>query len=1149
MGSYSQEEYFYKLDNIILSSCQVLRKLFQTRWKKETGKTWQQTEEQGQQFIDGLGNTIYKKAQKPQKDKILKGCLQDWDLTLLSMILQNFGNPEDYTLENEAVRSLTRLRNDLAHHSTKKLQKEEFHEKLKLFRASLNTLQVSDEVIDKIVEKAGLTSSLAALDATKKLFKKASKLVESEQFEKAIIYFDEATTLPSLLPVYLSVAFEKRSDCYLKLAHQKKQNQNLSDADKCCEQALLDAKEALQLNDSSWKAHHLLAQCHRWQNNVDKAVKHYQTALAISPVQSQSLVKNELDSCKALAGWRNRDETTDPRNLPLTLTEALGLLEEETGNRLTEEQFITIKRDVEGKAIKGQEFVFQGHQYANGWSVPRSDEEAVRFFTKAAKVKNAEGIYYLGLSYRHGRGVKQDLKKAYKLFLEAAEMPSDFPLPTLLNSSRKNVGVVSAQHNVGLFYEYGIVVEQDYCEAIRWYKKATENGNGTSAYNLGLMYAFGKGVPKSLKTAELYWNQGLIFEEPKAAEKLVHYYLQQLEPERARAAFETGRKLESVELNGISEEEFNNLVQPVIARRQKFEKDVTTFEKQNNLDIKGITFLERVQRCNFAKDENIAKLFQDMKTSNQNWGGQIKQMKFSDFMEVERLARQGSITAARVMKTSRANFELFRFLDQLQMEELRDETTKPVLNLLYDYLTLQFGTGVPMCLPSSDSMTKLKTVTAKLLREKCDLKKSEDDMKIRFCHAYLNRASAKESGDMSIMKILEEGIKKYPENLNYYLLLTHLYGLIGDHKSGLYYAAEGLQKVGDKDINMLLLFAKASHLHMLPDNPDWKESIKTYKLFLSKAPPDHRNLPDAYYSIAILQRFDEEGGRDSALAKMEHYYNLGMESEGQMLPCYLPYECGNKMGVELLIRIAKAAKDPRSSSSSSSLPLKTKEFGEGNPPSQVELKSTNILEKKQYLTSPVRKRLILEHRNYLNLFAKQKKQNMVYFTRSISPKLSQTTPKRMSKVKRITLKEMNPTQDTIYQDTMIDFTIVEDPCFDFNPNAAHLVVEDENGDLSRLYIFKIDKNEEDWEEKLGFGTVITILNPYMRIGGVDGANGIRNDEPACVIYLGKIENMCRFCGGENASHVCASCKRAKYCGRECQKLDWKLMKHQLICRI
>ncbi|CAL8112411.1 unnamed protein product [Orchesella dallaii] len=98
---------------------------------------------------------------------------------------------------------------------------------------------------------------------------------------------------------------------------------------------------------------------------------------------------------------------------------------------------------------------------------------------------------------------------------------------------------------------------------------------------------------------------------------------------------------------------------------------------------------------------------------------------------------------------------------------------------------------------------------------------------------------------------------------------------------------------------------------------------------------------------------------------------------------------------------------------------------------------------------------------------------MVYFTRSIPPKLNQTTPKRMSMVKRITLKEMNPTQDTIYQDRMIDFTIVEDTCFDFNPNAAHLVVEDENGDLSRLYIFKIDKNEEDWEEKLVFGRVIS----------------------------------------------------------------------------
>ncbi len=37
-------------------------------------------------------------------------------------------------------------------------------------------------------------------------------------------------------------------------------------------------------------------------------------------------------------------------------------------------------------------------------------------------------------------------------------------------------GDASAQHNLGLMYNNGLGVAQDYAEAVRWYRKAVEQG-------------------------------------------------------------------------------------------------------------------------------------------------------------------------------------------------------------------------------------------------------------------------------------------------------------------------------------------------------------------------------------------------------------------------------------------------------------------------------------------------------------------------------------------------------------------------------------------------------------------------------------------------------------------------------------------------
>jgi TPR repeat protein len=62
-------------------------------------------------------------------------------------------------------------------------------------------------------------------------------------------------------------------------------------------------------------------------------------------------------------------------------------------------------------------------------------------------------------------------------------------------------GDVEQQFNLGLIYQRGQVVAQDYKAAAMWYRIASEYGHGEAQYNLGMMYYFGQGVMQDFNEA------------------------------------------------------------------------------------------------------------------------------------------------------------------------------------------------------------------------------------------------------------------------------------------------------------------------------------------------------------------------------------------------------------------------------------------------------------------------------------------------------------------------------------------------------------------------------------------------------------------------------------------------------------------------
>lgn len=113
-------------------------------------------------------------------------------------------------------------------------------------------------------------------------------------------------------------------------------------------------------------------------------------------------------------------------------------------------------------------------------------------------VREDVGIQYeLGLCYYKGEGVPQSYTEAVKWFRRAAEQ-----------------GFALAQLALGECYYNAKGVSQSDEMAAMWCRKAAEQGNGSAQFLLGLCYEAGDGVPQDCDEA-IRWYQ-------KAAEQGEH---------------------------------------------------------------------------------------------------------------------------------------------------------------------------------------------------------------------------------------------------------------------------------------------------------------------------------------------------------------------------------------------------------------------------------------------------------------------------------------------------------------------------------------------------------------------------------------------------------------------------------------------------
>jgi tetratricopeptide (TPR) repeat protein len=141
---------------------------------------------------------------------------------------------------------------------------------------------------------------------------------------------------------------------------------------------------------------------------------------------------------------------------------------------------------------------------------------AVKCFTQAAELGEAEAQCYLGFCFMYGQGVDKDEAKSLTWFLKAAAQ-----------------GNVGAEYCLGGAYYLGRGVLQDFSAAVKWWRKAGEHGNADAQFNLAGCFEKGEGVMQNF--VEAYkWAKRAAAQGNEVAQKKCDELILKMNPEQVK---------------------------------------------------------------------------------------------------------------------------------------------------------------------------------------------------------------------------------------------------------------------------------------------------------------------------------------------------------------------------------------------------------------------------------------------------------------------------------------------------------------------------------------------------------------------------------------------------------------------------------------
>lgn len=131
--------------------------------------------------------------------------------------------------------------------------------------------------------------------------------------------------------------------------------------------------------------------------------------------------------------------------------------------------------------------IWIGMLYEGGLGVTMNKSKAAEWYTLAANAGDVCGMLTLGWMHLKGEGVKKDWKKASEWYRKAAESGYDDGRAMLTLGQ--------------MYLEGGYDLEQNYEEALYWFRHAAHEGNSTAMYYMGKMCSNGICVYEDYNTA------------------------------------------------------------------------------------------------------------------------------------------------------------------------------------------------------------------------------------------------------------------------------------------------------------------------------------------------------------------------------------------------------------------------------------------------------------------------------------------------------------------------------------------------------------------------------------------------------------------------------------------------------------------------
>ena len=193
-----------------------------------------------------------------------------------------------------------------------------------------------------------------------------------------------------------------------------------------------------------------------------------------------------------------------------------------------------------------------GHMYQQGQTVPPNHIEAMYWFAMAAR----QGISSVTSSVdcAYGREKNDTSVDKFTLGSRTAEdlcISNDLFGRYFLPCAKSNLSVM-----FGLMHDQGEIGEQNYAEAVRWYKIAAEQGNAGAQRRLGEMYNQGLGVAQDFIQAYMWFYILSISQREEDKEDLLGPVAKRMKPQdidqarkSAQEWFDRNRRSEFCEFN------------------------------------------------------------------------------------------------------------------------------------------------------------------------------------------------------------------------------------------------------------------------------------------------------------------------------------------------------------------------------------------------------------------------------------------------------------------------------------------------------------------------------------------------------------------------------------------------------------------------